>query len=126
MKSIRKTDRPEPAEGEVDMTAGIIVARTSDLTLEQISSEMSRLNDAVRSHHWPDAVAVLSTGMINYSAHVPASERSGDFFLPAPPITARAPVPSVWVQKVIRAAADLTFNKVASLVIARVAIFEPG
>ena len=29
------------------------------------------------------------------------------------------------VQKVIRAAADLTFNKVASLVIARVAIFKP-
>ena len=126
VKSLRKTDRPDPSEGEIHMTTGIVVARNSALTLEQISSEMSRLNDLMPSHCWPDAVAILSTGVVNYSAHMPASERSGDFFLPAEAIAARSPAPSVWVQKVIRAVGDLAFNKVASLIVARVAIFQPG
>lgn len=126
VKSLRKTDRPEVGGSETQMTTGIIVARNSDLTLEQVSSEMSRMNSLVPSHHWPDAVAVLSTGVVNYSAHLPASERSGDFFLPAEAIVKSSPSPSVWVQKVMRPVGDLTFSKVASLIVARVAIFQPG
>jgi hypothetical protein len=126
VKSLSKSDRPGAHEGETQMTTGIIVARNSDLTLEQISSEMDRLNSIVPSHYWPDAVAVLSLGVINYSAHVPASQRSGDFFLPTEATDPRSPSPSLWVQKVIRPVGDLAFNKVASLVVARVAIFKPG
>lgn len=125
-KSLRKTDRPGARDGETQMTTGIIVARNSDLTLEQISSEMGRMNSLVPSHHWPDAVAVLSAGIVNYSAHVPGSERSGDFFLPAEATVKSSPSPSVWVQKVMRPIGDLTFNKVASLIVARVAIFQSG
>lgn len=126
VKSIPKTDRPGPTEGDTHMTTGIVAARNSDLTLEQIASEMSRLNGLMPSHYWPDAVAVLSTGVVNYSARMPTSEKSGDFFLPTEATAARSPVPSVWVQKVIRASGDLTFNKIASLIIARIAIFQPG
>lgn len=97
VKSLVKTDRPD-GDGETQMTTGIIVARNSDLTLERISSEMDRLNSLVPSHYWPDAVAVMSLGIINYSAHTPASERSGDFFLPAEAVTANSPSPSIWVQ----------------------------
>lgn len=126
VKSLPKTDRLQAGEAETHMTTGFIVARNSDLTLEQISSEMGRMNSFVPSHCWPDAVAVFSTGIVNYSAHVPGSERSGDFFLPAEPTVKSSPSPSVWVQKVIRPVGDLTFNKVASLIVARVAIFQPG
>lgn len=126
VKSLGKTDRPEADEGETQMTTGIIIARNSDLTLEQISTEMGRLNSSAPSHQWPDAVAVLSAGVVNYAAHVPASERSGDFFLPAEATAKRSPSPSVWVQKVMRPIGDLSFNKVASLIVARVAIFQPG
>lgn len=126
VKSIPKTDRPGPTEGDTHMTTGIVVARNSDLTLEQIASEMSRLNGLIPSHYWPDAVAVLSTGVVNYSALVPGSERSGDFFLPTEATATGTSSPSVWVYKVIRATGDLTFNKIASLIIARVAIFQPG
>lgn len=126
VKSIPKTDRPDPIEGERHMTTGFVVARNSELTLEQIASEMRRLNGMNPSHYWPDVVAVLSTGVVNYSAHMPASEQSGDFFLPTEATTARSPSPSVWVQLIIRATGELTFNKVASLIIARVAVFRPG
>lgn len=126
VKSLYKTDRPGAREGETQMTTGIVVARNSELTLEQISSEMGRMNSLVSSHYWPDAVAVLSLGIVNYSAQAPASQQSGDFFLPAEATAARSPSPSVWVQKVIRPIGDLAFNKVASLIVARVAIFQPG
>jgi len=126
VKSLRKSDRPEAGKGETQMTTGFIVARNSDLTLEQISSEMGRMNSLVPSHYWPDAIAVLSTGIVNYSMHVPGSEQRGDFSLPAEATGKSSPVPSGWVQKVIRPAGRLTFNKVASLIIARVAIFQPG
>jgi hypothetical protein len=126
VKSLRKTDRPEAGKGETQMTTGFIVARNSDLTLEQISSEMGRMNSLVSSHYWPDAIAVLSTGILNYSMHVPGSERSGDFFLPAEATVKSSPVPSGLVQKVIRPVGELTFNKIANLIIARVAIFQPG
>jgi len=126
VKSLQKTDRPGDPDGETQMTTGIIVARNSDLTLEQISSEMGRMNSLAPSHCWPDAVAVLSLGVVNYSAHLPVSQKSGDFFLPAEAVSASSPSPSVWVQKVIRPAGDLAFNKVASLIVARVAIFQPG
>ncbi|MBA3002801.1 MAG: hypothetical protein FP813_02975, partial [Desulfurivibrio sp.] len=126
VKSLRKTDRLKASEGETQMTTGIIVARSSDLTLEQISAEMGRMNSLVPSHYWPDAVAVLSAGIVNYSAHMPGSEQSGDFFLPAEATVKSSPVPSGWIQKVIRPVGEITFNKVASLIIARVAIFQPG
>lgn len=126
VKSFQKTDRPGTPEAETLMTTGIIVARNSDLTLEQISSEMGRMNDLVPSHYWPDAVAVLSLGVVNYTAHLPAVQKSGDFFLPVEAIAARSPSPSVWVQKVIRPVGEIAFNKVASLIVSRAAIFQPG
>jgi|WetSurMetagenome_2_1015567.scaffolds.fasta_scaffold00054_56 hypothetical protein len=126
VKSFQKIDRIETGDSETQMTTGLIVARNSDLALEQISSEMDRLNSLVPSQYWPDAVAVLSAGIVNYAAHMPASQRSGDFFLPAETITKRSPAPSVLVHKVIRPVGNLAFNKVASLIVARVAIFQPG
>jgi hypothetical protein len=126
VKSIRKTDRTGPVWGDLDMTTSVIVARDSDLTLEQISSEMGRLNVSMPSHHWPDVVAVLSKGIVNYTALVPGSERNGDFFLPTESTSARSPSPSIYVQRVIRATGELTFNKIASLIMCRVAIFQPG
>lgn len=126
VKSLMKPDSPKDFQGEAQMTTGIILSRKSELTLEQISNEMDRLNALEPSHYWPDAIAVTSTGIINYSAHVPGSLKGGDFFLPVEAYIGRSPTPSMWVQKVIRPAGDLTFNKVASLIMVRVAIFQPG
>ncbi len=126
VKSLRKTDRLKAAGGDTDMTTGLIVARNSDITLEEIATEMGRLNDLVPSHYWPDAVAVLSAGIVNYSMHIAGSEISGDFFIPAEVVATNSPAPSAWVKRIIRPIGKLTINKIASLIIARVAIFQPG
>lgn len=110
-----------------EMTVGLIVARHSQLPLEAISDEMSRLTAKILSQHWPDAVAVLSKGIVNYTARDPAGvAKTGDFFLPAPSLVGTSSVPSVFVHKTIRAAGNQTFNKVISIVLARVSIFQPG
>lgn len=114
-------------EAEREMTLALIVARHSQLPLEQISDEMSRLTAKIPAQHWPDAVAVLSKGIVNYTARDPAgATKGGDFFLPAPSLFGTSSVPSVFVHKTIRAAGDQTFNKVVSLVLARIGIFQPG
>lgn len=112
---------------EHEMIAGLIVARQSQLPLERISEEVGRLTAEIPSQYWPDAVAVLSKGVINYTARDPAgAAKGGDFFLPAPSLVGTSSVPSVFVHKTIRAAGDQTFNKVISLVLARIGIFQPG
>ncbi len=126
VKSLQKPDLITPAKGEIHLTTGIILARNSSMTLEAISSEMGSLNAEMPSHYWPDAVGVLSDGLVNYSALTPASQRSGNFFLPTEPIDASSPVPSIWVQKIIWPVGDLTVQKVVSLIVARVSIFQPG
>lgn len=126
LKCVQKTDRPGPADGNIEMTTSFIVARDSDLTLEEIAREMGKLNATVPSHQWPDVVAVLSKGIINYTAQVPGTNRSGDFFLPTVSAAKSPLAPSLHIQKVIRATGELTFNKVASLIMLRVAIYQPG
>lgn len=109
-----------------EMTAGLIVARHSSLPLEAISDEMSRLTSKIPSQFWPDAVAVMGKGIVNYTARDPAGvAKAGDFFLPAPSLVGTMSVPSVFVQRTIRATGDQTFNKVISLVLARIGIFQP-
>ena len=126
VKSLSKPETSEGVEGEKYMSTGIIVARSSDLTLEQISSEMDRLNGEEPSHFWPDAVAVLSTGLVNYTASIPVLEDGGDFFLPAAQIVSETSSPSMYVYKIIRPIGEYAFIKVASLIIVRIAIYQPG
>lgn len=120
------TTGPRP-EAAVDMTAGFIVARTCDHSIEDIAAEAARLNAVTTSQQWPDVIAVLSAGLINYTAEVPGSDHSGDFFLQAKDLLdSNIPTPSIYVHLMIRGSGTLTLKKVTSLLTARVAIFEPG
>ncbi len=123
-KALTKT---KGTKAEQEMTMGLILARHSSLPLEQISDEMSRLTATIPSKYWPDAVGVLSKGLINYTARDPAGvAKEADLFLPAPTLVGTSSVPSLFVHKTIRAAGDRTFNRVVSLVLARISIFQPG
>lgn len=114
-------------QAAVDMTTGFIVARTSALTLEEVAAEVARLNSITSSQQWPDAVAILSIGLINYTANVPGREEGGDFFLHAKELlNSNMPPASMYVHLMVRGMGARTLNKVVSLVIVRVAIFEPG
>lgn len=110
----------------VDMTTGFIVARTSELSIEELAVEMAQLNASTPSGQWPDGVAVLSTGFINYTAEIPGRSESGDFFLPAKGLAGTMAPAAIYVSLMVRATAELTFSKLASMVICRVAIFQPG
>ena len=87
---------------------------------------MGLLNDTIPSHKWPDAVAALSSGIINYSAHIPTKDSSGDFFLPTEDSDVNSTAPPIFIKRIIRAGEDKTINKVIALIIARLAIFQPG
>jgi hypothetical protein len=110
----------------VDMTTGFIIARTSDVSIEELAAEMARLNGLALSGQWPDGVAVLSTGFINYTAEIPGRGESGDFFLPAKGLAGTMAPAAIYVSLMVRATAELTFNKLTSMVVSRVAIFQPG
>jgi hypothetical protein len=124
VKALSKTAGMDVAQ---EMTIGLIVARDSHLPLETISDEIGRLTSQIPSEHWPDGVAVLSKGVVNYTARDPAGvAKAGDFFLPAQSLVATMSVPSVYIHRVIRATGNKTFNKVTSLLLARLGILEPG
>lgn len=116
----------EPAGPGSNMTTAVVVARDSPLTLEQISSEMARLNGLSPSYLWTDCVAVLKKGMVNFTVSIPATDRSGDLFLPSQATAVKSPAPSMYVHLTIRATADRTLDKLAALVMKRVEISQPG
>lgn len=127
IKLADKATKGAKPQAAVDMTTGFIVARTSALTIEEVAAEVARLNSITSSQQWPDAVAILSAGLINYTAHVPGREEGGDFFLHAKGLLNSATPPaSMYVHLMVRGMGARTLNKVVSLVIVRVAIFEPG
>jgi hypothetical protein len=125
LKSLEKIGRKEPEKGNVSMTTVLVVAAATSLTLERIAHEMQRLNSVQPSSTWPDAVAVLGRGIVNYTAEVPGLGRRGDFFLPARVGPSKSHSPSLYIQMAIRSTGDETVNKIASLVMARVGVFDP-
>lgn len=126
IKLANKTGASSTDDAAVDMTTCFILARTSDLSIEELAAEMEHLNAQTPSGQWPDSVAVLSKGFINYTARVPGKDENGDFFLPAKGIAGAMAPPAMYISLMVRATAEQTFNKLASMVICRVAIFQPG
>ena len=127
IKLADKATKGANPQAAVDMTTGFIVARTSALTIEEVAAEVARLNSITNSQQWPDAVAILSAGLINYTAHFPDREEGGDFFLHAKELlNSDMPPAPMCVYLMVRGMGARTINKVVSLVIVRVAIFEPG
>lgn len=126
-KLAEKRNKGATPEAAVDMTVGFIVARTSALSIEEIAREVARLNSETPSQQWPDAVALLTSGLVNYTAHIPGRVEGGDFFLHAKDLLdSKSPPASMYVCLMVRGMGLLTFNKIISLLLARVAVFEPG
>lgn len=126
VKLANKVTRGSTTNAAVDMTTAFILARASDLSIEEVAAEMEQLNALSPSGQWPDGVAVLSAGFINYTAEIPGRDESGDFLLPAKGLAGTmAPAP-MYVSLMVRATAGRTFNKLVSMLISRVTIFQPG
>lgn len=112
-------------ETAIAMTTYIVFARSSSLSLDEISSEMARLNAGGPCETWPDLVAVDRKGLVNYTTRVPGESMSGDFFLPVGGYAPASMAP-LYITKTIRASGEHTFNKVVALVCGRLGILEQG
>lgn len=110
----------------IAMTIVIVFARRSAMSLDEISDEMSRLNTTMPAHSWPDMVAVDGKGIVNYATRVPGEDQLGDFILPVEDHTPDGLTAPLYIYKANKSAGRHTFNKVASFVAARVALFAPG
>jgi hypothetical protein len=106
-------------------TLGIILAIRATLPLEKFAEELDHLNRQTPGAQWPDMVAVLSTGTINYALQFPGEQITGDLLPPAEGATAAYTMPA-YVVMVIRPTGAYTFNKMAAFLIAHLAIFSPG
>ena len=124
-KSPQQDDAPDGTNTE--MTTFVVLARKSSLSLEAISDFMGRLNKTASSSLWPDMVAVLGQGIVNYTGRtLGADHERGDFFLPPDREGPRHSVVPMYVTKSLRGFGDFTFNKVVAFIIPRVAIYRIG
>lgn len=94
------------------------------LSLEAFAEELDRLNRQTPGAQWPDMVAVLSTGTINYTLRFPGERITGDLLPPAEGATAAYTMPA-YVVIVMRPTRAHTFNKMTAFLIAHLAIFSP-
>jgi len=106
-----------------DELLGVVLGLRSPLTLEAIALEMQQLNGEVPATEWPDMVAVVSTGLVQYSAQFPGENVTGDFFLPCTALAYAAPM---YVVMVMKPSGEHTLNRVLAFVAAHLALFTPG
>ena len=70
-------------------------------------------------------IAVLSKGVISYTALLPGAATSGMYFLAAKELVGRAHAPPMSVSLLVRAAGEQTLSAVTSFAVARAGIFQP-
>ena len=125
-KRLKKTPPANiPGAPHSTVTLGLIVARESEVALESLGEEIERLNGTHPDREWPDMVAVLSKGVINYAVQFPGTKIIADFLPPAADATADR-VPPTYVVMVVRPTADFTFNKLFAFLLGHLVFFSPG
>jgi len=119
---------PIPKSGttvRTDRTLGIILAKSSTVAMDALADELDRLNQQNPSSIWPDMVAVLGVGSLNYAIQFPGEGVLGDLVPPAADTTSERR-PAMYVVMALKPAGDFTFNKAVSYLIAHLGIFAPS
>lgn len=125
-KRLKKTPPAHiPGTPHSTVTLGLIVAREIDVALESLGEELERLNDTHSDREWPDMIAVLGKGVINYAVQFPGTKIIADFLPPAADATADR-IPPTYIVMVVRPTADFTFNKLFAFLLGHLVFFSPG
>lgn len=126
-KKIKKAPAPDTkGVAHTTVTLGIILATRSTVPLEVLAEELEHLNENTPSNYWPDMVAILTEGIVNYGVQIPGEHTvSGDFLPPADGALANY-IPAIYVIIVIKPSGSHSFNKMMAFLIAHLAIFSPG
>ena len=123
-KAVTKVPRPEDGTVNSDRILGMIVAKASSVPLDDLAIELDRLNQQTASVNWPDMIAVLNAGTINYTVQFPGGGILGDHMPDA--VDAKADHrPPMYIVMALKPATEFTFNKLLSLLLAHLSIFSP-
>lgn len=127
LKTAEKRERsPSDPLRACDMTTTIIVARDTTGTLDEIALAMARLNATTASQQWPDMIAILSMGVVSYTALLPGAATSGMYFLAAKELDGPAFASPITVQLLVRPTGERTLSAVLSYATARAGVFDPS
>jgi hypothetical protein len=120
-KGLAKSKLPLTDTVTRNETLGIILAINSQLPLDVFSDELQRLNQKTHSSQWPDVIAILTQGTINYAVQFPGNEKLNPFLLPSKEIVSTS-APAFYVLPVMTPTNKYTFNMICSLQSFRLAL----
>jgi len=102
---------------------GIVFAIDSSIPIEKTAELMMLLNKSYPASEWPDMVAVLTRGTVNYAVAFLGEPIKGDFLLP---YIKDFPVPPMYVHVFAHGLGLFSMNKVCSLLFMHLQTFSPG
>ncbi len=112
-------------EVRTDRTLGVILARSSTVALDKLAEELDQLNQRTSSSNWPDMVAVLGVGTLNYAVQFPGEGVLGDYMPPAADTTGTRR-PPMYIVMALKPTVDSTFNKMLAYIVGHLSIFTPS
>ncbi len=122
VKRLKRIHAPEL--GPVNNTPlGIIFAVDSGLSIKNIAELVVRQNTNHPSTEWPDMIAVLTKGTVNYVAQIEGDVVRGNFVLPN--FSSRK-VPPMYVHIFMRGMGPVSFNSMCGLLFMHLKTFSPG
>jgi hypothetical protein len=107
-----------------DVPLGVILSVDSENSLETIAEQMMVLNKEIPSTEWPDMIAVLAKGTVNYAVQFEGDKIRGDFLLPN--TTDNFPVMPMYVHVFARGLALHSLNRLFSFLFMHLQTFSPG
>jgi hypothetical protein len=122
VKRLKRTHAPE-AGAINNVPLGIIVAVDSALSIKDIAEAIVRENTNRPSTEWPDMIAVLTKGTVNYAAQFEGDVIQGNFVLPN--FISRM-VPPMYAHVFMRGVGPFAFNSLCGLLFMHLKTFSPG
>jgi hypothetical protein len=122
VKRLKRTHVPGPINTS---PLGIILAVDSALSVKEIAEAIVEENRNRPSTEWPDMVAVLTKGAVNYAMQMEGGPIMGLFTLPNF-TSSRRPLPPMYIHVFMRGVGPLAFNAVCGLLFMHLMTFSPG
>ncbi len=122
VKRLKRTHAPEA--GSINTSPlGIILAVDSTLSIKDIAQLVFRRNRDHPSTEWPDMIAVLTKGTVNYAAQIEGAGIEASFTLPN--FSSRL-VPPMYIHVFMRGVGLFAFNSMCGLLFMHLQTFSPG
>ena len=122
-KRLKRTPMPKTGAPINTTPLGIIFTVDSSVPIEKIAELMILQNHKHPSTEWPDMVAVLTHGTVNYAVQFPGGHIEGDFLLP----NIKYPqVMPMYVHVFARGLGLYSMNRMCALLFMHLLTFFPG